>query len=374
MYPAGCYIVNGKKYINKLEAYRTALTNGNWPHWDFFEEQFSKKNWTVEPKESLIELYNRRARTIRNEYDYIICWFTGGGDSDNMVHSFLSQGLHIDEIWHRSTMARHSRRDDGLDAFNAANETRLAVIPRLKEYQSLYPWWRPKVNIFDITELSIKLWQEGERNPYSTNYYNPVLPGKENSELLNSKSLKGKKICKLVGIDKPIVRYYQDKFWVSFLDDIVHSAIMQQSRNNKMDQDVCFYWHPDAADIVIKQAHTIVSWFRMRPHLLSMLDVNSVKYSQRQKNEIIKNIIYPFWHSDRWQHDKVSGGPYNEEYYWFYSNADNLSVINWRNTVDAYGREIKKIYSFLPEENHNFKTIKDFIMLPGNYSKWYLIG
>jgi hypothetical protein len=156
MYPAGCYIVNGKKYINKLEAYNTALTNGVWPHWNFFEEQFSKKNWTVEPKESLTELYNQRARNIRNEYDYIICWFTGGSDSDNIVHSFLSQGLHIDEIWHRSTLSRHSRRDEGLDAFNAANETRLAVIPRLKEYQSRYPWWKPKVNIFDITELSIK--------------------------------------------------------------------------------------------------------------------------------------------------------------------------------------------------------------------------
>jgi hypothetical protein len=125
---------------------------------------------------------------------------------------------------------------------------------------------------------------------------------------------------------------------------------------------------------VIKQAHAVMSWFRKHPHLLSMLDINSVKYSQHQTNEIIKNIIYPFWRSDRWQHAKISSNIYNEEYYWFYRNTDDLSVINWRNTVNAYTHEIKKIYSFLPKENHNFKIIKDFSMLPGNYSKWYLIG
>lgn len=368
------YLVCGKRYVNKLEAYREALPKGFWPHWNFFEKQFSQKNWSVEPKESLIELYHQRARKIRDEYDYIICWFSGGSDSDNMVLSFLEQGLHIDEIWHRSTMSRHSRRDNRRDASNAANETRLAAIPRLKEYQSRYPWWKPKVNIFDLTELSIKLWQAGERSPYSTNYYNPLLPGKENNDLLNSKLLKGKKICKLLGIDKPIVRYHQNKFWVSFLDVILHTNSMQQPRNNNMEEDIFFYWHPDAVNIIIKQAHTIIKWFRAHPHLLHMLDVNSVSYSQNQTNEIIKNIIYPHWRNDRWQQDKPSSDIDHEEFYWFYRNLDDMSVINWRKTAAAYTSEIKDIYSYMPKENHNFRTVRDFSMLPGNYSKWYLVN
>lgn len=368
------YLVCGKKYVNKLEAYREALPRGFWPHWNFFEKQFSQKNWSVEPEESLVELYHQRARKIRDQYDYIICWFSGGSDSDNMVLSFLEQGLHVDEIWHRSTLARHARRDNGQDALNAANETRLATIPRLKEYQSRFPWWNPKVKIFDLTELSIKLWGERARDPYSTNYYNLLLPGKENSDYFNVGYLRGKKICKLLGIDKPIVRYHKNKFYVSFLDVILHTNAMQQPRNNVMEQDVFFYWHPDAADIIIKQSHLIMKWFCANPHLLHILDIDSGEYCQHRANKLIKNIIYPSWKSDRWQQDKPSSDLTHEEFYWFYKNKDNVSVKNWYNTALEYAREIKKIYSDVLPKEQNFRTIENFSILPGNYSKWYLIN
>ena len=49
---------------------------------------FDSYNWTVEPAESLVQLYQRRAQQIREKYDYLVLFYSGGADSHNMLQSF----------------------------------------------------------------------------------------------------------------------------------------------------------------------------------------------------------------------------------------------------------------------------------------------
>jgi len=55
-------------------------------------------DWTKEPKESFKELCRQRAEQIRDTYDYVIVYFSGGSDSTTVMNAFLDNGIKIDEV------------------------------------------------------------------------------------------------------------------------------------------------------------------------------------------------------------------------------------------------------------------------------------
>jgi hypothetical protein len=77
----GVYRVGDLKFYSKLQAIEMSTKTGIHLHWDFNEAVFDSYDWTVEPKDSLVELYRQRAQQLRNKYDYIILAYSGGADS-----------------------------------------------------------------------------------------------------------------------------------------------------------------------------------------------------------------------------------------------------------------------------------------------------
>jgi hypothetical protein len=369
------YRVNDTHYTNKLESFRVALSQGHWPHWYFQEQEFSCIDWLHEPEQDLQTLYFHRAKKLREKYDYLICWFSGGSDSDNLIRSFLYQGLSIDEIWHRSSLENHQRRDHGTDPYNSAMETKLAVLPRLAEYKSRFPWWNPVIKINNLMSDCIQHWKtSGPRDPYSVNYYNPLLPGKEQSMATFKGSSRGK-VAKLYGIDKPIVRYDNGSWYLVFIDDYMLTNDMSQKDPADNCDDIWFYWDPAAGDVLRKQAHIIVKYLKTRPDLIPLFDAHNHQPLIRQQADIlIKNLIYPHWDQSWWQQTKISNNITHEEFYWFYQNHDHVAVENWRTTAKAYSDEVYLIYQSIQDCDKNFHTINGINILPSCTSKLYKIA
>jgi hypothetical protein len=370
----GFYEVAGKKYYNKLEAFSAALPNGWWPHWNFNEEEFSQHTWDAEPTETLNELYRQRALDIRSRYDYVIVWFSGGSDSDNIVRSFLENGIHIDEIWHRSSFERISRADKGIDNTNQANESRHAAIPLAKEYQKLSP--TTKIRFFDAMDQGIDIWTEGERDPYETNYFNPLLPAKEQAYRFNEHS-EHLKTCKVVGIDKPRVKFQDGKYWLIFQDDFVHTNVLQSRlQDTSSEQDEAFYWHPNAAKLLIKQGHVVKKFFKENPSLHWVVETYEHNSQAKEVYEkIIRSIIYSYWNANTFQTQKASNNIAHEEFFWFYQDMSNQATQNWFKTALSYAKEVKSVYSSISEDQHNYTITKQgFATLPGAYSKAYCLG
>lgn len=368
---AGFYEVCGIKYYNKLDAYRTALKQGYWPHWNFHDEFFKNQDWTLEPEESLNELYCQRAKQIREKYDHVIIWFSGGADSDNVVRSFLHNNIHIDEIWHRSSWERIARTDTGTDSFNQANETRHTAIPLLKEYEMLAPG--TSIRIFDAMDLSIDLWSKESADPFETNYFNPLSMAKHQSHRFNTAKTKSGTIVKLAGVDKPRLHYRDGKFYFYFFDNVINTHIMHNRLNSlSRENDECFYWHPTAFKLVLKQAHLVKKYFEQHPNLLWLLELKSFDAETTKfYNNIIKQIIYPHWNIDNFQTLKASSDIDHEEFFWFYQNQSSTAFQNWFKTANAYSHEVVDIYKNLPKEQHNYRTVGLFNSLPGNYSNFY---
>jgi len=90
------YRVNNKVFSSKVLACIYATETNQEVEWVFYNNVFDKFDWTVEPSETLDELYDLRARELREKYDYIVISYSAGADSHNVLTSFLRQNLRVD--------------------------------------------------------------------------------------------------------------------------------------------------------------------------------------------------------------------------------------------------------------------------------------
>jgi asparagine synthetase B (glutamine-hydrolysing) len=90
----GYYEVNNKKYFLLREAYEQ-VTHVNQIKFNFHDDWFMRMNTSVEPTQSLDELYRQRVQQIRKKYDYVVLAYSGGADSHNILKYFELLSLHL---------------------------------------------------------------------------------------------------------------------------------------------------------------------------------------------------------------------------------------------------------------------------------------
>ena len=77
----GFYRVGEYQTYSRIEAIEYATKNKKDIHWNYNDEVFSKVDFSRDIDISLDELYKLRCRQIRNSYDYIVLFYSGGSDS-----------------------------------------------------------------------------------------------------------------------------------------------------------------------------------------------------------------------------------------------------------------------------------------------------
>ena len=68
----GYYICDNLEFDSKIRACVHAVEHAKPVTWVFNNDEFNKYDWKVEPELSLDQLYDQRARQLREQYDYII--------------------------------------------------------------------------------------------------------------------------------------------------------------------------------------------------------------------------------------------------------------------------------------------------------------
>ena len=96
----GVYRANGKPFFNKLEAILEVNANpGTWVEWDYHDAVFGQHQWDIEPIFDLKELYRQRALQLREAYDHVVLFYSGGVDSWNILKTFIDNNIPLDEIY-----------------------------------------------------------------------------------------------------------------------------------------------------------------------------------------------------------------------------------------------------------------------------------
>lgn len=259
----GYYKVGDFKTYSKVEAIEVHQRTGIHPHWFFNELEFSTYNWKIEPTETLEELYAARARQIRDNYDHVVIFYSGGADSSNILDTFINNNIHFDEL---ATFNYLSADSDPTSFFNS--EQINVSYPRIKNLQD--QGIKFKHRVIDLSNIASDILSNDH---YRTNraYYASAHWGtshlsksyiRETTPDYQKLIEAGKKVVFVWGCDKPRLYKENNRYCIKFLD-VLDAGLSSRTQilNRDSEYDELFYWAPETADIVCKQAHILKRFF-----------------------------------------------------------------------------------------------------------------
>ena len=266
----GYYVVGTHKTYSKIEALELAHTLNIQPEWVFNDRLFDSHPWHIDTQIDIKQFYKQRAEYIRNKYDYIVLWYSGGADSFNMTNTFKENNIHVEEI-------AQFHAFEGEKSWNSYlnQEIEIVAIPQTKEFLNAMPHTRHR--LVDLTQLVKSVFgEDGNKFDFiykSNHSFGPHQLARtylrEKIEDWSKIISSGKKLCFVWAHDKPPVRYDHvlNKYYLEFFDSVDGAGVGPRIQiENRSDwHDEFFYWSPDALDTITRQAHIVVNYLRNPP-------------------------------------------------------------------------------------------------------------
>jgi hypothetical protein len=335
----GVYCANGKPFFNKVEAILEANTSNKWVEWDYHDATFGKHQWDIEPPVALDELYRQRALQLREAYDHLVLFFSGGVDSWNILHTFVKNNIRIDEIYMFGAFEAESKQYSTLGAsrdpgyYTREIKQALPVVKRLVENQNV------KINTYDWTKDILEaandldwIWRAGVRfDPTCMvrSKFHKVF--REHNELLH----RGKRVGFVYGVDKPRLLRDDNSIYFAFLDVIMTTGTLPTNdiMGEYWENDEYFYWTPNMPELAIKQSHVVVNWLRANNKLDLIKHTNNISsFHDEDYYREVNRSVYPTWDQNTWQIKKPTGAIYNELSKWFF-DGNFEARLKWESSL-----------------------------------------
>jgi len=328
----GLYHVGDMVFISKSDALIYATATKQPVYWDFNDDVFSKIDWKIPISTPLSELYKQRAQQLRDKYDYLSLFFSGGVDSANVLHSFIDNGIFLDEIvMYRPVRTIKNANTLDKSPKNVYSEIEFAAIPHLKKYLKDE---RTLVRFIDMDTSAEEFFNDDNLlSEFCTLNNMGVTPVVKTAMCLTDKIWNalyesGKTVAHIHGIDKPIISIDNGEYSFQFEDSMSFnfeskSLIDQYDRINKHQYHEYFYWTPEYPHIVVNQAHELIRYFQQHVEEFKNLEehLRTNKYAIHRSMSLDRAVnisCYPTW-DNCFQTDKF--------FYTFASNQFNKLLI-----------------------------------------------
>ena len=267
----GFYTVGPVRTYSKLEAIEHSVRLRQPISWDYNRAVFGSVDWTQEPPGSLDLYYQQRAQQLREHYDYLVLFYSGGSDSHNALMSFVTNNIFVDEIvqWHQLEALRGDR------SHNANAEQFATSIPITQTLLATNPTYRHTVHrLIDFTQYKAEIFTDQKildrwwyvNNDFQTPHAHAITEIKNLYPAYRQLSDSGKSVAFIWGTEKPNFRVDQHNRLHCGFADISISPFVGVDRkiaNNPGDHDEMFYWTPDLPELIVKQAHVVKRYIDM---------------------------------------------------------------------------------------------------------------
>ena len=368
----GVYRANGKPFLNKLDAIMEVNANpGTWVEWDFHDAVFGRYQWNIEPTVELKELYRRRALQLREAYDHVVLFYSGGVDSWNILKTFVDNNIPLDEIYMFGAFEAEEKQYSTLGFSRDPGYYTREINQSLPLVKKLVTDKKIKINVFDWTRHIIEaandpdwIWTAGVRfDPTCMvrSKFHKIF--REHSELLH----KGKKVGFVYGVDKPRLLRDDNQIYFGFLDVIMTTGTLPTNdiMGEYWENDEYFYWTPNMPELAIKQSHVVVNWLKANNKLDLIKHTKNISsfHDELYYNEV-NRCIYTDWNPSIWQIRKPTGAIYNELSKWFL-DSQLEARLKWENSLWELERVCGKQW-------FNKNTVRDG--LRGHLSPMYKIA
>lgn len=377
----GYWTVGNRKFKNKFQALVFATETNQEVVYVYFDQIWNDFDRSVLGKVSLKELYRQRAQQIRDSYDYLILYFSGGADSYNVLRSFVDNNIKLDEVcvkWPMAAVKSQVYKANKLDtsARNTLSEWDYAIKPVLDWVSQYYP--QIKINIVDWTEcLSSEMYDE--KIFHKVNNWNdieiPFMTSYSTSEIKNLD--KGKTVGSVYGIDKPLLGYKDDKWFMSFTDTGTGMGVPSDENPHGTEY---FYWSPKFPILAMEQSYQLASYIDKHPNLKQHYYSDTTKdwsldfkfLSIQIQNSIARQVLYDNW-TNSFQADKPIIADREDKHFWIFEHAELTNI------RDSFLDMNSLFLSQIDEQfisvavNGQFKTNKPRGIYKHLFSKWYFV-
>jgi hypothetical protein len=376
----GFYEVGTYKTYSKLDAIETSRRLNIPVKWNFNEPIFSSYDWSIDPQQSLKEMYKARAQQLRDEYDHIALFFSGGADSTTALQAFVQNGIKLDEVVIQVQEDGALKNPDSW--FNS--ELTFAAFPLLEK---LKPLMRDtvitKINVIPTVLATAK--NKSIDLPYEMNtLFSPAVAGRPQPRKLNPKwdklSAQGKKVVFLWGHQKPLISNNSGKYNYSITDQMDFCVSpKQQMVDDPTDYNELFFSSPDCVPLIIKQAHTVKKYLESTTteHQLGSfyeagqitanfgsVVINKIKYNLKVAK--LNQLIYP---ADWWDPLTFSRGKPTS---FIYSEGGNWLLNSNTDEGNFYKKQVDAVRSLLGNEWYQSKEAGVECVKPISSPLYYL--
>jgi hypothetical protein len=346
----GFYQVGNLKVYSKVEALELQAKFNQPISWHYNDHVFETVEWTKEPVKSLADFYQERAKQIRDCYDRVILFYSGGADSHNMLHSFIQAGVHIDEI---VSFHSFSADADWHSEFNKEIScTAVPVVKNLKE-QGLLP--ADTVHrLIDMSDIIKQFcadinWLDFPYMFSSSVSINNVARAHLRKYVTDWAKIidQGQRLVLVWGHDKPRIMHDQGKFFLNFMDiydNCVSTWIQQTAPAGWYDE--MFYSTPDMPYMIVKQAHTIKNFLQTADenHAWLSSSVTGLGHVIKHRSDgswqakwltqdAQSMLIYPWFQPELYYESKPKDIIYSKRDRWFWT--DQLLSNDFEKTVQG---------------------------------------
>jgi len=368
----GYYLVGKNKFYNKTSALIESYQTRYEPVWVFNNDVYGSIDWTVPITEDLASIYRRRAQQLRDQYDHLVLYFSGGADSINILHAFIDNNIFLDEIvFQYPKEIEKIFNNDDLSNANFYSEIQYSALPILNNLKHKISS-KTQVRHQDFSKPLIELLKHDDWFEKKHMGSNITISGiaRQATQDIESHILdlcdRNKTVAQILGIDKPLV-YFDGVNYFAYFIDLSATHCPPINRDNTQDlystfyQTEFFYWTPSMPEIVVKQAQEIKRHCEIDT-AKKMLWARSRTTHISEYRDVMHPIIYPSSSTPLFQTTKPLSKVIREQDRWFWETADRNVINNYLNVI-----------SYLKHNINDYHAIDNDLMngLQGHISQYY---
>jgi hypothetical protein len=343
--PQGSWVVGETKHTNKIQALLDATKRKLPVQYQYHHNVWNNFDRSLLGKIGLKELYKQRAQMLRDKYDYLILYYSGGSDSWTVLNTFLENNIKLDCIyvrWPKKAENTYTPNTVNRTAFNFMSEWDFVLKKDLEWLAQAHPGIR--IEVVDWTDnINPKYFNDDifstQNHMYSAaNLLRMQKFSQLEIDLLDS----GKRVGEIWGIDKPIIIEFADgKVGMQFKDEIISVG---QAYHGNPDGPEFFYWSPEFPLLCMEQAYQCFLFYKANPPLRSIVANTNWKkmFSNRMfvdhramyadyTQHLTRKIVYPDWDFSKFQAEKPKSITREDKDFWLYNSEELKPIIDrWR--------------------------------------------
>jgi hypothetical protein len=337
---------DNKKFYSKLECMLYCKDRNLDFAWHFNDQYYDQVNWSQEPARDITDFYVERAQELRQKYDYLVLHLSGGHDSGNILETFMTNNIRLDEVITRGPYSGTNADPNDRSVKNSFAEIELCAVPIAKIAKEQY---QPdlRITVIETKQSSVDLWRQN-KNWFELGY-NDLDPGqfwRGEPHLIEPRykqmTDQGKTVAHIYGTDKPTFYLQKHQLYLLFWDDTINRFNPYRNSHNDISFIEHFYWSPSTGGLLTKQAHLILNKLNCLDQSMTIASKLMMEGSSRLMQDWVAGIIYPNRFLPRWDTEKSHQPVFREWHHWFWSNTNSDFFLAWKKHMDYLNQTIPK--------------------------------